>query len=54
MIRASVNIDNLIWWYLYGDEYMQTHFCKLAQGFVNYDFDCEGCKMCEHYKQEGE
>ena len=52
MLRAYTNIFNLIYLIKYGDKIMESHYCRLCHGFVGFDFDCEGCKLCEHQNNE--
>lgn len=46
-IRQTLAVMNLLWWTLNGGDVEVAKYCKLAQGFVQDDYQCDGCKMCE-------
>ena len=46
-ITKYIKHANNMYWLLYGDKDMGK-WCKLSNGFVAYDYHCDGCKLCEH------
>jgi hypothetical protein len=49
MIRATVRIENLYYWALYGDHTMAGKYCTRERAYVDEDYEeCESCNLlCE-------
>lgn len=52
-ILQRIDAYNKMYWLFNGDT-VDTKYCKLANGFVRYDYDCDGCKLCESKDIKGE
>lgn len=46
LLRSQIAIDNLCWWLMNTGGTMPAKWCKLTGGWVQLNYDCEGCTMC--------